>query len=40
MRVLVQCVTASVVLSGRYLGDGRFHLESIMIANPELPAYR
>lgn len=24
----------------RYLGDGRFHLESIMIANPEIPAYR
>lgn len=23
-----------------YLGDGRFHLESIMIANPELEAYR
>ncbi|KAH6570134.1 hypothetical protein BASA61_005197 [Batrachochytrium salamandrivorans] len=23
-----------------YLGDGRFHLESIMIANPSLPAYR
>jgi len=23
-----------------YLGDGRFHLESIMIANPELAAYR
>lgn len=23
-----------------YLGDGRFHLESIMIANPQLPAYR
>lgn len=23
-----------------YLGDGRFHLESIMIANPGLPAYR
>nr|XP_020470521.1 2-(3-amino-3-carboxypropyl)histidine synthase subunit 1 [Monopterus albus] len=22
-----------------YLGDGRFHLESIMIANPEIPAY-
>ncbi|KAJ2805204.1 Diphthamide biosynthesis protein 1 [Coemansia helicoidea] len=22
-----------------YLGDGRFHLESIMIHNPELPAY-
>ena len=27
-------------LSCRYLGDGRFHLESIMIANPDLPAYR
>lgn len=24
----------------RYLGDGRFHLESIMIANPEIPAFR
>ncbi|KAJ3018383.1 Diphthamide biosynthesis protein 1 [Thoreauomyces humboldtii] len=23
-----------------YLGDGRFHLEAIMIANPHLPAYR
>lgn len=23
-----------------YLGDGRFHLESIMIANPHLKAYR
>lgn len=23
-----------------YVGDGRFHLESIMIANPTLPAYR
>jgi len=23
-----------------YLGDGRFHLESVMIANPTLPAYR
>ncbi|XP_043910306.1 2-(3-amino-3-carboxypropyl)histidine synthase subunit 1-like [Protopterus annectens] len=23
-----------------YLGDGRFHLESIMIANPEIQAYR
>ncbi|CAH8580765.1 unnamed protein product [Dicrocoelium dendriticum] len=23
-----------------YLGDGRFHLESVMIANPLLPAYR
>ncbi|RKP25516.1 putative diphthamide synthesis protein-domain-containing protein [Syncephalis pseudoplumigaleata] len=23
-----------------YLGDGRFHLESIMISNPELAAYR
>lgn len=24
----------------RYIGDGRFHLESIMIANPHVPAYR
>ncbi|KAI9066745.1 Diphthamide synthesis [Trametes sanguinea] len=23
-----------------YLGDGRFHLESIMIANPNIPAFR
>ncbi|CAG9104537.1 unnamed protein product [Plutella xylostella] len=23
-----------------YLGDGRFHLESIMIANPTIPAYK
>nr|XP_058139065.1 2-(3-amino-3-carboxypropyl)histidine synthase subunit 1 isoform X3 [Dasypus novemcinctus] len=23
-----------------YLGDGRFHLESVMIANPTVPAYR
>uniref|UniRef100_A0A8P0SRH9 2-(3-amino-3-carboxypropyl)histidine synthase subunit 1 n=2 Tax=Canis lupus familiaris TaxID=9615 RepID=A0A8P0SRH9_CANLF len=23
-----------------YLGDGRFHLESVMIANPSVPAYR
>ncbi|RMD44571.1 hypothetical protein DV735_g604, partial [Chaetothyriales sp. CBS 134920] len=23
-----------------YLGDGRFHLEAAMIANPEMPAYR
>ncbi len=23
-----------------YLGDGRFHLESIMIHNPDIPAYR
>ena len=23
-----------------YVGDGRFHLESIMIANPSLPAFR
>lgn len=24
----------------RYLGDGRFHLEAIMIANPGVPAFR
>lgn len=23
-----------------YIGDGRFHLESVMISNPDLPAYR
>ena len=23
-----------------YLGDGRFHLEAVMIANPAIPAYR
>lgn len=23
-----------------YLGDGRFHLESIMIHNPEIPAFQ
>ena len=23
-----------------YLGDGRFHLESIMISNPDVPAFR
>lgn len=23
-----------------YLGDGRFHLESVMIANPNIPSYR
>lgn len=23
-----------------YLGDGRFHLESVMISNPHIPAYR
>ncbi|XP_022780567.1 2-(3-amino-3-carboxypropyl)histidine synthase subunit 1-like isoform X3 [Stylophora pistillata] len=23
-----------------YLGDGRFHLEAVMIANPSIPAYR
>jgi 2-(3-amino-3-carboxypropyl)histidine synthase len=37
--------TSPAVASGDYdaliyLGDGRFHLESIMIANPTLPAYR
>jgi len=28
------------VIPTSYLGDGRFHLESIMIANPEVPAFR
>ena len=26
--------------ASRYLGDGRFHLEAIMIANPGVPAFR
>lgn len=26
--------------TNRYLGDGRFHLEAIMIANPSVPAFR
>ncbi|XP_049879239.1 2-(3-amino-3-carboxypropyl)histidine synthase subunit 1 [Pectinophora gossypiella] len=30
-------VNADVII---YLGDGRFHLESIMIANPKIPAYK
>lgn len=28
------------ILTSRYVGDGRFHLESIMIANPTVPAFR
>ena len=28
------------MFQSRYLGDGRFHLESIMIANPTVPAFR
>lgn len=28
------------LFSCRYLGDGRFHLESVMIANPGIAAYR
>nr|MBE5724755.1 putative diphthamide biosynthesis protein 1 [Cucujiformia] len=32
---LLRCADAII-----YLGDGRFHLEAIMIANPELQAYR
>lgn len=33
-------LTAGTVDALLYLGDGRFHLESIMISNPNLPAYR
>ncbi|PRP85627.1 hypothetical protein PROFUN_06416 [Planoprotostelium fungivorum] len=33
-------ILVSWLISLRYLGDGRFHLESIMISNPELSAYR
>lgn len=34
-------MTFAQLLSLRsYLGDGRFHLESVMIANPTVPAFR
>lgn len=33
------CFCFSITLYS-YLGDGRFHLESIMIANPSIPAFR
>lgn len=33
-------VSYDVIPISRYLGDGRFHLESIMIHNPDLPAFR
>jgi len=29
-----------ITANARYVGDGRFHLESIMIANPTVPAFR
>jgi 2-(3-amino-3-carboxypropyl)histidine synthase len=31
---------ARVLCAFSYVGDGRFHLESIMIANPSVPAFR
>lgn len=37
---LILCLSVCCVCIYSYLGDGRFHLESIMIANPEIPAYR
>jgi 2-(3-amino-3-carboxypropyl)histidine synthase len=33
-------LSLNIMLQHRYLGDGRFHLESIMIANPTVPAFR
>ena len=33
-------VIPHLTMMHRYLGDGRFHLESIMIANPSVPAFR
>ncbi len=33
-------MTGALFTSFRYLGDGRFHLESIMISNPHLSSYR
>ncbi|XP_070295995.1 2-(3-amino-3-carboxypropyl)histidine synthase subunit 1-like [Salvelinus sp. IW2-2015] len=37
---LILCLCVCCVCIYSYLGDGRFHLESIMIANPEIHAYR
>ncbi|XP_078467969.1 2-(3-amino-3-carboxypropyl)histidine synthase subunit 1-like isoform X3 [Lampetra planeri] len=40
---ILGCTAPRVDMPGAaiiYLGDGRFHLESIMIANPEISAYR
>ena len=33
-------IAANHTCLNRYLGDGRFHLEAIMIANPSVPAFR
>ena len=37
---MTEFLAAGLTPTGRYLGDGRFHLESIMIANPTVPAFR
>ncbi len=40
---ILGCTSPKVSAEGGnivYLGDGRFHLESIMIANPTVPAYQ
>ena len=37
---LIMFLTTDLLNFRRYLGDGRFHLESIMIANPSVPAFR
>lgn len=38
---MYDCVYHTVFyITCRYLGDGRFHLESIMISNPSVQAYR
>jgi 2-(3-amino-3-carboxypropyl)histidine synthase len=38
--IYVPITIAHADFEARYLGDGRFHLESIMIANPTVPAFR
>lgn len=36
----LQCAGGTKVDGIVYLGDGRFHLESMMISNPDIPAYK
>ena len=36
----LQCTGGTKVDGIVYLGDGRFHLESMMISNPDIPAYK
>jgi 2-(3-amino-3-carboxypropyl)histidine synthase len=38
--IFLKVLFSSRLTPRRYVGDGRFHLESIMIANPSTPAFR